>query len=285
MTQRVRVAGHSHQGRMGRFLELDCQPDFAPGQHVGLSLPGGPPPRLYSVASVPGSPVLRILYTLVPEGELTPRLWELEPGDTVDVTPPAGAFFPQPARSLWIAAGTGIAPFMSMVSLLRDGFFAGQASRARGSQLTEQEKTGENGDAGPRQTAGASQAAGVNQTAGASQAAGVNQVAGANQSPAVTLLQSSRDEEDLWGQETFADLQAAGLLHYQRFVTRPGLTKIPPGIRPGRVLPWLRQLPLGELLQYNHIMICGSTQMILDTRDCLLELGAAFDRIVSEVYF
>ena len=57
---------------------------------------------------------------LVEDGELTPVLWNLNVGDTVDVAQRAAGSFTlaktPPAKNLWlIATGTGLAPYIAML--------------------------------------------------------------------------------------------------------------------------------------------------------------------------
>jgi ferredoxin--NADP+ reductase len=90
--------------------------DFIPGQSVWLTVdPQRIPPRLYSIASGTRDPVVEILYDLVPEGLLTPRLAGMRQGHTLFVSAPFGPFRDQEGPSWWVAAGTGIAPFAAMV--------------------------------------------------------------------------------------------------------------------------------------------------------------------------
>lgn len=95
--------------------------DFEPGQFVNLALdlPQGRIKRSYSLASAPGSP-LEFYLARVENGELTPRLFELQPGHGVWIeTAPQGFFtlrwVPEQARDLWLlATGTGLGPFVSL---------------------------------------------------------------------------------------------------------------------------------------------------------------------------
>jgi ferredoxin--NADP+ reductase len=96
--------------------------DFIPGQSIALSL-GDIPPRFYSIASGNGEDTVHVLYDLVAEGLLTPKLAALRPGDDLLVSRPFGRFQDQEGPSCWVAAGTGIAPFVSM---LRSGAGAGK---------------------------------------------------------------------------------------------------------------------------------------------------------------
>lgn len=96
--------------------------DFLPGQLVAITLDPSVPARFYSIASGAAEPMVEILYDLVPEGLLTPRLAGFAAGETILVSPPFGSFMDGPNPSCWVAAGTGIAPFVSMVrsGLVRD---------------------------------------------------------------------------------------------------------------------------------------------------------------------
>ena len=96
--------------------------DFIPGQLVALTLDPLVPARFYSIASGTAEPMVEILYDLVPEGLLTPRRARLAPGETIFFSPPFGKFTDGENPSCWVAAGTGIAPFVSMVrsGLVRD---------------------------------------------------------------------------------------------------------------------------------------------------------------------
>lgn len=97
---------------------------FEPGQflQVGLNLPEKHLHRPYSVAS-PHGDVLDFFIVRVDGGELTPRLWNLEVGDSVDISAKATGSFtlshtPE-AGCIWlIGTGTGLAPYIAM---LRDG--------------------------------------------------------------------------------------------------------------------------------------------------------------------
>lgn len=97
--------------------------DFLPGQHIGLSVAPDLPPRRYSVASGVGEDCVEVLFDVVAEGALTPRLAAARPGDPLLVYPPTGAFVDDDATAVWIATGTGVAPFRSMV---RSGLGSGK---------------------------------------------------------------------------------------------------------------------------------------------------------------
>ena len=94
--------------------------DFVPGQFVSLSAPvgGRTITRAYSVASAPGDGNrFELCLNRVPGGVFSGPLFEMRPGDAVEMTPPLGMFgLRRPPRdSVLIATGTGIAPFRSML--------------------------------------------------------------------------------------------------------------------------------------------------------------------------
>lgn len=89
--------------------------DFYAGQVIGISLDPGQEPRLYSIASGVDMPEVWILYTINPEGLLTPQLQHLGPGDELYITEVFGNFLCREQEAVWIATGTGIAPFASML--------------------------------------------------------------------------------------------------------------------------------------------------------------------------
>lgn len=116
---------------------------FLPGQFVQLGLPRldiPPTPdgrvrlvkRSYSLASAPQErDAYELCLALVEQGQLTPRLFALRPGDRLWCDDaPKGHFnlerIPAGAPLVLVATGTGIAPFVSM---LRDARLRGDARR------------------------------------------------------------------------------------------------------------------------------------------------------------
>ena len=89
--------------------------DFKPGQAVKLAVDTDHPPRIYSICSGTDDRELCILFNIKPDGFLTPRLAELKVGDSLYASPPCGTFVGTDEPAWWIAAGTGIAPFRSML--------------------------------------------------------------------------------------------------------------------------------------------------------------------------
>ena len=101
----------------------DCGiPSFRPGQYLALGLQvdgGGLVQRPYSTSSPADEPdALEFLVRLVPDGALTPRLWDLRPGARLHLGRPKGLFtgdLADPRRPLLVGTGTGIAPLLSIL--------------------------------------------------------------------------------------------------------------------------------------------------------------------------
>lgn len=94
---------------------------FVPGQflQLGFDEDDGHLHRPYSVAS-PHGEVLDFFIVLVEDGALTPKLWKLEVGDSVDVSQRAAGSFTLKhcpgEKDLWlVATGTGLAPYIAML--------------------------------------------------------------------------------------------------------------------------------------------------------------------------
>jgi ferredoxin--NADP+ reductase len=75
--------------------------------------------REYSIYSGEDDPYIEFFIRRVDDGILTPRLFDLNPGETVHVAGPFGAFCIDEIRRrhsfIFIATGTGVAPFRSFV--------------------------------------------------------------------------------------------------------------------------------------------------------------------------
>jgi ferredoxin--NADP+ reductase len=96
------------------LLSVKRRFSFIPGQVVKLAADRVEPPRIYSICSGNREDELRILFNVKDGGYLTPRLASLNPGDRVLISQPYGGFHGNDRPAWWIAAGTGIAPFISM---------------------------------------------------------------------------------------------------------------------------------------------------------------------------
>ncbi|RKX43924.1 MAG: oxidoreductase [Verrucomicrobia bacterium] len=89
--------------------------DFLPGQAIKLGVDTETPPRIYSICSGAKDDELCVLFNVKEDGFLTPKLAELKVGDAVYASAPYGTFLGTDAAAWWIATGTGIAPFRSML--------------------------------------------------------------------------------------------------------------------------------------------------------------------------
>jgi CDP-4-dehydro-6-deoxyglucose reductase len=94
--------------------------DFAPGQFVSFTqqIRGVAITRAYSLASAPsGGNRFDLCLNRVDDGHLSPYLFAMQPGDTIDMSAPLGTFtLRQPARdSILIATGTGVTPFRAFL--------------------------------------------------------------------------------------------------------------------------------------------------------------------------
>ncbi|MDA1127158.1 MAG: ferredoxin--NADP reductase [Chloroflexi bacterium] len=104
-------------------LEPSEQFNFKPGQYCTLGL--GKIERAYSIVSAPYEKNLEIFVELVPDGELTPRMWDLKVGDRMSVRPRAKGIFTLDRKMhhhFMLSTVTGVAPSVSMVrQYLHDG--------------------------------------------------------------------------------------------------------------------------------------------------------------------
>jgi|SRR5579884_598788 len=92
---------------------------FTPGQFVAFreTFEGRTVTRAYSIASPPDGNRFELCLNRVREGRFSPWLFSLRPGESVDMKGPLGGFvLRNPGRDvLFIATGTGVAPFRSML--------------------------------------------------------------------------------------------------------------------------------------------------------------------------
>jgi len=187
---------------------------FKAGQVIGIAMEPYGSRRLYSICSGEQEEEVHILYKVVEEGYLTPQLSDLEAGDVIWITEPGGEFTGDREPAVWIATGTGIAPFYSM---FRSG-------------LAEQK----------------------------------------------TLILGNRYLEQFHFFEEFATQLGE---NYIRCCT----AETDERVYPGRVTQFLEeQAELDPKLKYY---LCGSAEMVVETRDILISKGIPFDRIISEIYF
>ena len=91
---------------------------FKAGQYCTIGRDGIE--RAYSIVSAPHEESLELFVELVPppEGMITPRLWELNVGDSVTIRPRAKGIFtfkPTHPNQLLVATVTGIVPYISIL--------------------------------------------------------------------------------------------------------------------------------------------------------------------------
>jgi CDP-4-dehydro-6-deoxyglucose reductase, E3 len=91
---------------------------FKAGQFVSLNeaLAGKKITRAYSIASLPEGNRFELCLNLVHEGAFTPHLFAMKPGDSVEMSAPLGFFVVRnpEKEAVFVATGTGIAPFRAM---------------------------------------------------------------------------------------------------------------------------------------------------------------------------
>ena len=106
------------------WIQRDGNPvPFEAGQYVTIGIVADDKvwQRPYSVASPPAvapSEGYEIYVRLVPIVRFTMLLWRLQPGARLQVSGPAGGFTLEPGdrrTHLFVATGTGVAPFVSMI--------------------------------------------------------------------------------------------------------------------------------------------------------------------------
>ncbi len=188
--------------------------DFIAGQVVGIALEENGARRLYSICSGEDEAQIKILYNVIDEGYLTPRLSDLEAGDTIWITEPRGEFTDNPDPAVWIATGTGIAPFYSMI------------------------KSG----------------------------LGQNKI----------LIHGNRFLEQFHFYDEFETVLGD---NYIRCCSGEQDERV----YHGRVTAFIEEeAELDPSLKYY---LCGNAEMVVETRDILIQKGIPFHQIISEIYF
>lgn len=104
-------------------LELNVDqtgPVFLPGQYVNIDVPGSGQHRSYSFSSAPGESKISFLIKKITGGVMSTWLESAQPGTKLDMTGPLGSFYLRDVERplLFLAGGTGLAPFLSMLEAL-----------------------------------------------------------------------------------------------------------------------------------------------------------------------
>ncbi|MGR9127804.1 benzoate 1,2-dioxygenase electron transfer component BenC [Rhizobium leguminosarum] len=105
-------------------LELDvdtgASPSFLAGQYVNIDVPASGQSRSYSFSTAPGEQRIGFLIKKIPGGLMSSWLADAQAGDRLNLTGPLGSFYLREVRRplLFLAGGTGLAPFLSMLEVL-----------------------------------------------------------------------------------------------------------------------------------------------------------------------
>ena len=102
-------------------LEAPAGLAFLPGQYVNIRVPDTDQRRSYSFSSAPGAEALSFLVRDIPRGMMSTWLREVAaPRTPLELAGPAGSFYLREVRRplLFLAGGTGLAPFLSMLGKL-----------------------------------------------------------------------------------------------------------------------------------------------------------------------
>ncbi len=96
---------------------------FLPGQYVNVLVPGTDQRRSYSFSSTPGADAVSFLVRDIPRGVMSSFLREgAAPGTKMEFIGPSGSFYLREIKRplLFLAGGTGLAPFLSMLGRLAE---------------------------------------------------------------------------------------------------------------------------------------------------------------------
>lgn len=102
-------------------ITLDKPIDFLPGQYANIAVPGANLTRAYSYTSASGNQSASFLIRYVSGGIMSSYLDKMAKlGDRLSLTGPLGSFYLRDIvrPQLWIAGGTGLAPFLSMLETM-----------------------------------------------------------------------------------------------------------------------------------------------------------------------
>ncbi|MBX4209591.1 oxidoreductase [Candidatus Parcubacteria bacterium] len=140
---RVVSIGKAASNVMGIRFAVPGWPGHKAGQHVDVRLtaPGGyMAERSYSIANAPrdagasGEPYdVELGVELLEDGEVSPYLWQLKPGDAIELRGPIGGHFiwdtAMPDPLVLVAGGAGMVPLMSMLRIHMDSLNGREAGR------------------------------------------------------------------------------------------------------------------------------------------------------------
>ncbi|NPT59312.1 benzoate 1,2-dioxygenase electron transfer component BenC [Paraburkholderia elongata] len=116
----IKVEAH-HDAAIVLELDVDATaPVFLPGQYINIDVPGSGQHRSYSFSSAPGESKISFLIKKIPGGVMSTWLESAQAGNKVELTGPLGSFYLRAVERplLFLAGGTGLAPFLSMLEVL-----------------------------------------------------------------------------------------------------------------------------------------------------------------------
>jgi ferredoxin-NADP reductase len=103
------------------FFEVEDWTGHIAGQHCDIRLTspeGYSAQRSYSIASAPAESLVEFGIQLLENGEVSPFLWQMKPGEQIEVKGPLGGHFiwkpDMPGPLLLIGGGSGVAPLLSI---------------------------------------------------------------------------------------------------------------------------------------------------------------------------
>ena len=107
----------------GFAIQLDdpASQSFLPGQYMNVQIPGAELTRAYSFSSPPGAAQAEFVVRNVPGGRMSGWLGEqAKVEERIRISGPYGSFYLRPVQRpvLFLAGGTGLAPFLSMLDVL-----------------------------------------------------------------------------------------------------------------------------------------------------------------------
>ena len=126
--KKFKIAGIRNDGKNAKIIKLASTDgnriSFKPGQFVNLYLLENGNPgifRQFSVASPPGEEQLEFCIKILDDGKFTAPLGKMQVGDQLGVVGPFGHFsYLGQQNCIFVAAGTGIAPIMSMLREIKN---------------------------------------------------------------------------------------------------------------------------------------------------------------------
>ena len=187
---------------------------FRAGQVIKISVSRDLPPRLYSIASSETDDFIEILYKEIPSGALTPEFKTLSAGDRLLISFPFGSFLASHEPAYFLATGTGIAPFLSMIR-------SGNSYHKK-------------------------------------------------------LVHGSREITEFYFSDELKQILKENYICCYTGGERSSHFK-------GRITAYLTQQEnLPTKIKYY---LCGSAEMVVDTRQVLINKGIPFQNILSEIYF